>query len=132
MSIRVEKRHGPGSLVFLASIMSRLAQKETEEADKLYREAMENTKTTLFRWKPDWEAAAAGFEQAARKYQKLGDVNLPNAIDAFKGASDAHVQLGRYGCACACWSPSVWFGFFNVCVCLCVQPGIPFAPLPSV
>lgn len=74
-------------------------EKDWDEANKLYRSALDNTKTTLFRWKPDWEKASTEFEQAAKKYQKIGDSALHECVDSYAQAAQAFYQLGSINSA---------------------------------
>eukprot|EP00455_Lapot_gusevi_P021341 TRINITY_DN2242_c0_g1_i1.p1 TRINITY_DN2242_c0_g1~~TRINITY_DN2242_c0_g1_i1.p1 ORF type:complete len:336 (+),score=99.90 TRINITY_DN2242_c0_g1_i1:60-1010(+) len=67
--------------------------KSMKEADKLLKSANENTKTTLFRWRPNWGDAANEYEAAAKKYQTLGPEALAKCIEAYKGAAWACENL---------------------------------------
>ena len=51
-------------------------------------------KTTLFRWKPDWEAAAEAWNDAANKYRTIKMTS--EASNAFKRAAEAYAKARLY------------------------------------
>ena len=78
------------------------SERDWKDADDTMRKARECASTTLFRWTPEWEKAASEFESAARKYSKLGSQGLMEAVEAYKGASEAHRELKSINSAARC------------------------------
>lgn len=72
---------------------------EWKTANELIRKANEYTQISLFQWEPRWDKAALSFEQAAKKYQKLGSGGVLEAIQAYKDASHAHKQMNSINAA---------------------------------
>ena len=50
-------------------------------------------KTTMFKWKPDWELASEEFDKAGKQFSLAK--NHAKAIESFKLASNAHKQYDQ-------------------------------------
>jgi len=70
---------------------SRIAEKKLEEGDIAMKEAEKLTTKTMFRWKPDWEAASGLYEKAGTCYKNAKAYE--KAKQAFVKASTAFVSM---------------------------------------
>lgn len=75
-----------------------MKQQNIEEGDTAFKEGLKALKTTMFKWKPDFELAAEKLDQAGSSFKLAKEYD--RSIDAFKQAADAHKSyLSLFHCA---------------------------------
>eukprot|EP00126_Sphaerothecum_destruens_P007610 Sdes_comp19911_c0_seq4m12329 len=62
------------------------------EAAEALKEAEGYMKTSLFKWKPDFDSAAVYYDKAANNYKMAAC--LPQAVSCFLKGAEAHLKVG--------------------------------------